>query len=541
MKAADGKFEIDKPGLVHKDGTLYEFSDDGVMVLKVDEHGPRAWRKTVDVPRFVPCRAPDSFACGAARVAVESRLGGAEGDVFWKHKIVAEFLLERVPVEVVEVMAGYPGHQWSVCSLAMRAGGGDLARNNPGLALIIALNNVFMPKVAKPWRRARRLVGVKRRDVAGLAGFPAVSSSVKVLGKLDSRGVSPKSLFRLRWLMGDGGDGKVRDALRHSPYLDGTLLDALYYEANRRVVGLGLFVELSELLFRGDYSQNARLKYMLGDTLAMARQEDFEIRREIRSLAELSELHGVLTARLNALPFYERAFRGKIPPAPSDVLPDVESPFFRVKRLSSMAEFACWGRKQRNCVSMYTSKVAKDVIQIYKILFPEEATVSLRRLGGRAHAWEVSEIAGFQNSPISPETRRFVDRWVSGEGVWDSVDVDFPLPDFESERLSVERCFEWRDILDACVEGRLDVDIKDIYQRGKLWPYRVSRPERGFVVLGEVQGQLDVVAAVLDEGDVGSECGTRFSWKVLDSIDDWLWDVTPKGGWRQGRWKFEEG
>ena len=535
MKVEDGEFKTADMGMGCKDGNLYCFAIDAVYVMKMTPHGPRAWRKTREVPRFVPCLIPTVFETGGAIWAARGDKEGKD-DFGWRARVVGEFIRDNVPREIIPLMASYGMNSWLVCSLAMRVPGGmELARRNPGLAYIVAANNVFMKKVAKPWRRARSLLRMKRRDVAGLAGFPATESTVRILSKMDPRELSPKLLFRLRWLL-NLGDDFVTSALRHVPQVDTFILETLFYEPRRDVVGIGFLSESAkEKKERGVFDSWSVGQRLLRDTFALAEmlRVPMPARRRFNSVEELRRYHDRLVDFNAARP--DHLSTGRIRnvefPRPGPV-PDFESEACGITLILDAKGLSEWGRRQRNCVGSYAQRVVSGQMFVYAIEGEEEATLSLTRPLYSPH-WRVDELAGYRNAPVSDGLRRLVANWVAEaagklveEGrcsrAWMPLE-DFPFPEVDlgwlrarpsagetrigypvREELILGEGAEW-ETRDELVEGA-----------GDVFCYEVMAPVEGYAMIRKCPRGWRV--AFSESGDGMAPLPKD----VIDALNYWL-------------------
>ena len=69
------------------------------------------------------------------------------------------------------------------------------------------------------------------------------------------------------------------------------------------------------------------------------------------------------------------------------------------------------GRVQHNCIAAYIEQVAvRQQVYVYKVLWPERCTLSLRRCG---KTWFLSELMLACNQLPSNGTRRVVQRWLN--------------------------------------------------------------------------------------------------------------------------------
>jgi len=531
VKVGKGKFEPGKPGLVCKDGALYGFDDDSVSVLKIAPEGPRAWRKTKDAPRFAPCLVPSIFEVDGAEWALASEEEREKNPLNWRKKVVGEFILENVSSEIIPVMASYGRNSWLACSLAMRVPDGlDLARGNPGIAYLVAANNVFMKKIVKPWRRARALAWKKRREIARLAGFPDTESTVKILSKVWPRALSPRFMFRLRWLL-NMDDEFVSQALRHVPVVSHFAVDALYYENMRNVVGIGF---LLEALAPGEQDDILGPGYegrrLLRDTFRIAGDLGIEVARNFDSLDDLRRYHDRLVdldlLRIgNAPRRFSKAWRF---PQEGPVA-DFETPELKISLVRDADSLRRWAARMRNCVASYAPEIAEKRVFIYAVEGEEEATLSVK--SGR-DGWRVDELTGYRNRAVSEALRASVDEWFRKRvrRTFDKedrisvrtrcpVEMDFPFSEVDLGWIRLRPNPDLDEVLYpvrmSAAEARWTMG--DFTDKNDFFPYELLAPVEGRFVLRKDDGRGWRVAL----GGM-KDAAYQLPEEVVDALEDWL-------------------
>lgn len=68
-----------------------------------------------------------------------------------------------------------------------------------------------------------------------------------------------------------------------------------------------------------------------------------------------------------------------------------------------------------HCVGAYHWQVETSRCAVYRVLFPERATLSLR-WREEEHRWIIDQLVGRNNGPVSAETHRAVKHWLDGTG-----------------------------------------------------------------------------------------------------------------------------
>ncbi len=124
------------------------------------------------------------------------------------------------------------------------------------------------------------------------------------------------------------------------------------------------------------------------------------------SIGQLVRHHDALAERLNR-EGVSRWDNLQFPPPPlpgtTDIVP-----------LVSPEALLAEGREQANCVASYGRRVARGGQFIYRVLAPERATLLVVR--GR-DGWQVGELAGPGNKPVTSVTRQVIERWLAGRGL----------------------------------------------------------------------------------------------------------------------------
>jgi hypothetical protein len=69
------------------------------------------------------------------------------------------------------------------------------------------------------------------------------------------------------------------------------------------------------------------------------------------------------------------------------------------------------GRAQSNCVSIYAKRIESGNVFIYRVFYPERATVSVVKNDDRK--WELGELKAAQNTPVFPTTEKFIATWLA--------------------------------------------------------------------------------------------------------------------------------
>jgi hypothetical protein len=205
------------PGSAYKDGKLYLFDGQGVLVVRAWP-APRAWRLGLDGPWKgarpigLDLAAPDKLRASSSR----------------RLRCQAQAFAE-IPVVQRRAAARFGDRAWSLHCLFTRVQGAiGLAERCPALAAGLAHANSLRPPVGKPMRSARALLrrpGPRTaRQVAEWLGFEPSRAVVRVLGKLEPGSCGVRNLRALRWAL---ANPRLRKFLLHASRLHQPLLHLL--------------------------------------------------------------------------------------------------------------------------------------------------------------------------------------------------------------------------------------------------------------------------------------------------------------------------
>lgn len=323
-----------------------------------------------------------------------------------RHRQVCRAFAESFPPAIRQVLARFGTRQWHLAKLAQLDGGLDLIKTNPGLAFCLASSWVFK-RTTHPWRTARRLLRLKRRDAAGWLGFPATASVVRLLGKVAPESCYAPLLLNLRRAVNGDLSSDLIKTLTFLPVLNAdtlTLINsrtmlprlnpALLWDIARRSVHPGCTGEWRDLMV-----DIQRMLQLLPDTPPLG---------PLRSVAAYRRYHDALACQYNervADETQEPVDDGSpLPPPPfpgtSEIIP-----------LSAPQEFHEEGVKQKSCVASYLDKVRRGHTFIYRVLAPQRATAEIvEQQPGR---WHLVQLAGFRNHPVSTATWEAVESWLA--------------------------------------------------------------------------------------------------------------------------------
>lgn len=384
------------PGMNYRDGKLYFFKATRIKVVKVAD-GPQCWEKRKKDPVFRHVFPPPAISASAFKLVLQPSV--TPDYVHWSAKVEAEFLSENLDQTIIEAMSRYKYEHWRMCALIMRVDGLDLVQSNPGLAYLVASNNLFAGRCQQPWRRARSMMRWKRTRILQQCGFSATSSVVKILSRIDPATLRYPLVANLRRVL-CGPDLRARKHLCFLPRITPVVLRILgNSELLSRVTG-GFLEELS----RPDAEGKNRMTFMYNDVLRMTREMEV-LPDHCRNVADLKRVHDRLVDDYNTSFFMKNVERVPLPPGP---IPDLVSTSLTVEHIQDTVALARWAIQQQNCLASYHQIAMDGDVHLYRITAPEEASLSVVHRDGR---WQIGEIAGKGNGPVGKETLQRVNTW----------------------------------------------------------------------------------------------------------------------------------
>ena len=522
-----------KEGLNYKDGKLFLFEKNRVIVMKIDKYGPVAWEKTEENPKFSFTIFPN-IGWGAAKHIVSP----PEDDkyIHWRDREIMKFMKENIPYHIIELMAPFLHEKWIICSLAMRTGCDELIRSNPALAYIVALNNVFIGRCAKPWRRARSLVSKKRTDILRKAGFPPTESTVKILAKIPPYDVNIQTVFIIRTLL-NRNDRKILKILRNLPVISAGICRNLLNREKSQILGFPVFQKIAEeSLGPIHWSITETLQLMI-DVFRIHRMYNFRIPQRIQTPEHLEKVHDDYVNLINEIDagrlagWYIGDTDSKYADAvfPKQPLENFTSSDFSIEYIQNGKELAKWGVKQHNCVASYAPKVARGLCHIYKITKPEEATLEITHQGKK---WIINQLRAEYNAPVTELTSKMVELWISKAFQNNNFNQEkFPFKKFKEGNIHFEPLTSISTISKINFSRFKTVSFKNVVIDCTTFIYRLLSPEKGIIGLKQINGQWEIIMAETDNNE-------DLQLSTFNILEDWLWEKTAHGELRQMKLPF---
>jgi len=377
----------------YRDGKLYYFKATKIKVVKVTD-GPQCWEKRKGDPIFRHVFPPPAISEGAFKLVLQPAT--VPDYVHWTAKVEAEFLDGNIDRDILEAMSRYRYEHWRMCALAMRADGTEMIRANPGLAYLVASNNLFAGRCSQPWRRARSMMRWKRTRILGSCGFPDKESVVRIMSRIDPAILRYPLVVAIRRVL-CGSDPRAKKQLTHMPRIT---LNGMRILNNPEWFSKVTGGFLAELVQPG----NEGMGIMFNEVLRMGRAIG-EPLGQCRNWTDLRRIHDQLATETNQAIIDD----GERKPLPRPPIPDLVNKNFEIRHIADTIELAEWAQRQRNCLASYQQEALSGHFRFYRITKPEEASLSLVRRDGQ---WQINELAGKDNCPVSEMTRMLVENWM---------------------------------------------------------------------------------------------------------------------------------
>lgn len=391
-----------QPGFRFKDGKLYAFLENGVMVLqgwpvfkavrKIEEG---RWQPFEPQFRVVKPYRPKKTKAKEEEPQMElgfapvpTRLPIAE-----QRRVAFNGFRFAMPKAVAAAVEKFYSQQWGLLRLIQHSEGViELARLNPAMAFALGNFSSFHPGNAKLCY-AVEVSTKKRREIAEALGFPGTESAVKILAKILPESVGVAVLRQLRETLGWEAVGKT---LSHMPRLNLGVLALVLNPLLREATTPALLEEVAAIPTEKYHPQVAE---MLNDTLGMIRAlRDREGTPRVQSLARLQALHAEVSAKFLAVN------QGRLASIQLPAPPLPGNPY--IQPLRTVAALMEEGKTQDNCVATYAEQVRRRKTYIYRVLQPERATLSIVK--GADGDWHIGELQARSNTTVMDSTREAV-------------------------------------------------------------------------------------------------------------------------------------
>jgi hypothetical protein len=417
-----------------EEGVLYRYHSDVVERIVPWGREAGAWRfARGEWGPFVPEVDVASLEKAAGR-GCGTRMPG------WQRRFAAcRFLIEHWPEEARDGVRGFPSAHWQLLQLVNRGGAAalELLRSNAALGYLAALAD------------AGDQVGVRRRALAALFGFPETEHAVRLLGKVPRAWVSSEFLAQLRAAMTEDrdADAVITHLARINPIAlevarDPELRASVAGDCMARlsrvaapVAQCDLIARLRDLVdtARGQALPPPRIRGLrdldrpagagTGDPVRARRAEPFALpaprAREdgrprvpppppIRTLPELVD-RPVCAGRAQSPSSQRRKSGGEFPAPP---LRDLDAGRVRISAIRTRADLVAESDAMHHCAGRdksYARRVAAGRLYFYRMITPERLTIAIRPSGGW---WTVEEVRGIHNQRPCETASALILKWV---------------------------------------------------------------------------------------------------------------------------------
>lgn len=395
-------------------GKLYLFHpEEDIQVMRAWEK-PRAWQYTMekgwrgfhpilDIPRgsvekrlarIAEQLKPPAPSPGDPPRLVPETLGPVNLPSLLREQARLNWI-RTIPEEIRLAIRTFPKHQWHLLRMVgtAKAPTLDLIRSTPALALALACAPRFHP-IQRPTRAWRSLLGPghSQTDVAAWLGFPGTRATIRLLRKVDAKCLSSSALIYLRTI---ASDPRLQKRSAHLPNLTRTCIFLLSNPTLEPLIGQRLLHEAAE-------NPNLRVSRNLLDILRMLEALHPKGQRIVpfTTSDQVLEMHHDLVGQMQAIELADLP----LPPPP---VAGTEA----IIPITTVEDLAEEGRHQKNCVASYLRDIHRGRVFVYRMLWPERATVSLRVIGRETLHWVIDQVFLAQNQDPSPVTLHAVRTW----------------------------------------------------------------------------------------------------------------------------------
>lgn len=267
-------------------------------------------------------------------------------------------------------------------------------KNYPALAIMISdmrrFTGINHPRISY----MKKLIDMKPLEILEIAGFPATSSTLKVLGKIQKKYMSVGILLTIKNIY-DNNDKYMIKKIQHCD----SIFNPVIYTVNscREAISDKLINELMTL----DLANMVRATTILEDTIRIKHRLGEEI-TAFDSMASLETEHNALGLRFLGYNDNEALLRMEFPEplfAGNDYITPIKTPEELIKEAEEM----------ENCAVTYAGKICSQRTYIYMIHYKgEKAMISIDYIRGE---WEITQIYGLRNQLVSSEIIKTAMEW----------------------------------------------------------------------------------------------------------------------------------
>jgi hypothetical protein len=319
------------------------------------------------------------------------RRPGAAASPRWRRRVAAcRLLTEQWPREVRDAVRAFPSGHWQLLQFANHGGAAalELLRSNPALAYLAALHEA-----------AGRL-GLRRRSLAALCGFPASEHAVRLLRKVPAAWVCGELLEQLRDAMTYERDAAA--ILTHLAHINSPALNVARDPQLRASLAPACLDRLGRVPASAAHCDLvARMRDLLaaGQGLRIGSLADLDRPPAAPPAPAPPRRAGRVTCKFPAPPVAELAAAG-----------------VRIAAIRSQADLQAESREMNHCAgrdTSYARRVARGRLYFYRMLEPERLTIAIRPAG---EGWALDEVRGSRNREARAASRMLIRNWLSSGG-----------------------------------------------------------------------------------------------------------------------------
>jgi len=278
----------------------------------------------------------------------------------------------------------------------------ELMRANPALAYTFAHRKVLGLKTKRLGKKdTERLLAGKHRKIAAYLGLGDSNAIVHILKKIPA---SACIRHRMQGLLKKLSRKELWKTLMHLETIDEPVLDLYGSLGNypRYFVPSKNFIEDVAAHFPTNGSRFGRHDEIWNDCLRPLFNVFYYLedeRHEFNSMTELRNKYERVIEILRRDDLPAREHKYPTPPIPGSNM---------IEPVVNRRELYEEGFDQRNCIYSYDADILAGKRYVYRVLEPERATLSLRKVRGgwgkRRAEWVIEEIKTRANAQPSPET-----------------------------------------------------------------------------------------------------------------------------------------
>lgn len=320
-----------------------------------------------------------------------------------------------IPGPVVSFVERFGSHQWTMLKLLHKTAAFELAQSNLVLTYCLANTTEFREIDPSPADiLAASYSHGKQRAIAKWLGFPGSEAIVNLLKKITPEAAYPSILRRLKYALLSNEETMV--LLSHHKRINAGLLELV---VNPHLRSLSTPKLLTEVATNQDDEVAGTTAGLALDAIAIVQRIAPE--RKIRpflSIAQVREFAQTIngeyiehqrlqeTAKRQGAAVHRRAIpqKGMFPPPP---IPGTRE----IIPLVCATELKKEGQGQHNCVGFYTGRIRRGGIYIYRVMYPERATLSI--IKGADGCWHRDQMEKAYNCQVRQSTKHFVDNWLA--------------------------------------------------------------------------------------------------------------------------------